>query len=72
MGHLVKITFKRDVDNNRVVAKKGMSVEFITGSNNTVNFGDLDKIADMFANKYGTKCQKGHLQFGDIDIEKVG
>jgi hypothetical protein len=70
MSKLVKITIRRDENSNRKVVKKGMFIEFMTGSSNSVNFGDdLNRIADMFANKYGTKCDRGSIQFGDIEID---
>jgi hypothetical protein len=71
MNKLVKITIRSDERSNRKIVKKGMFIEFMTrDSSGKVYFGDdLNKIADMFANKYGTKCERGSIVFSDILIE---
>lgn len=71
MGYLLKITNRRDKDSNRVVLKKGMNVELICGSSNSITTREMEQICDMFRNKYNTKCENGFLLMSDIDIEKV-
>lgn len=71
MSQLAKITIRKDETSNRKVVKKGMSIEFMLGNSNSILFSDLDKLADMFASKYGTKCDKGSLQMTEIEVEHI-
>jgi hypothetical protein len=71
MSQLAKITILKDVDSNRKVVKKGMSIEYMLGNSRSILFSDLDKVAEMFAAKYGTKCDKGSIKMSDIDVEKL-
>lgn len=71
MSQLAKITIRSDENSNRKIVKKGMSIEFMLGNSNSILFSDLDKVADMFANKYGTKCERGSIKMSDIGVEKI-
>lgn len=71
MSQLAKITIRNDENSNRKIVKRGMSIEFMLGNSNSILFSDLDKIADMFADKYGTKCERGSLKMSEIEVENI-
>ncbi len=71
MGYLMKITIRKNHNSNRIVLMKGMSIEVICGSSSSISTREMDQICNMFSDKYATKCEKGWLKMGDIDIEKI-
>lgn len=71
MSQFLRLTAKRNDFTNKVNLKKGMFVEIICSTSHP-NIKEMEKIAELFANKYGTICTKGYITSSDFIIEKIG
>lgn len=69
--NLLKITIRRNMNSNRVILKKDMSIEMLFGSSSSITTKEMEQICKMFRQKYNTICENGFLLMSDINIEKV-
>ncbi|WP_374540036.1 DUF6140 family protein [Flavobacterium sp.] len=71
MANLFRITAKRNDKTTKVNLTKGMYVEIATTTGKPHSKNHLDKICELFENKYGTMCTKGYVSFSDFEIVKI-